>query len=140
MFPSFTRASSERQSVTDAIAVLNKGKDSESLTKIENELSADGALLSVLEKGVGSTPLSIVIGDLSSMRGPVRLDSFYASRTSTSTISIVIQGISPTRDDLLSFKGRLESRSPGISVDLPISELAKSSNITFSMKVTEPIP
>ena len=140
LFPTFMRASLEEQSTLSVIASLKKVKDDSGMTKIEGELADDEALLAALEKHIGTALLSSVVEDAISARGSLQLTSFSLNRASTSTVVVVLQGTAQTRDALLAFKSRLESRVPGTKVELPISELAKSSDIPFSLRVTEPLP
>lgn len=51
-------------------------------------------------------------------------------------ISIKISGVSETRDTLISFKKELEAKENIQKVELPVSDLAKSKNIEFVMKIS----
>ena len=53
---------------------------------------------------------------------------------------MVVQGIAPTREALVSYKNRLEGLTIGNKVELPISELAKSKDIRFSLRFTRTLP
>ena len=53
-------------------------------------------------------------------------------------VTIVIRGIAPTRDALLSFRDRLAA-VPETKVTLPLSELTKSIDVPFSLTVQQTI-
>ena len=140
LFPAFMRASAEERTQLDTVASLQKDKKDSGVSQIEAELSADNVLL----KGIAGAPderrLSSIIASLVSARGSLTMSSISVSRLTGNGFSIVIQGISPTRDDLVAFKGRLEAMAPGNKVVLPVSELAKNTDVQFSIQLTEILP
>lgn len=140
LFPSFIRATTEERTQVDLIDTLKKGKETSGLTQIEKELAADNILLSALMQEPNSLRASEIIAPVVAARGPVRIGTIAIISTASSSVSIGIQGIAPTRESLLSLKTRLEGLKPGNIVDLPISELAKSVNIDFSLQLTQSLP
>ena len=139
LFPAFVRASSEEHSQFDTVASLQKDKKDSGVSQIEAELSADSALLKGLATAPQGARLSSVIEGLVGSRGTLQFTSLAVSRAAGG-FSVVIQGLAPTRDALLAFKSRLEAMAPGNKVTLPISELAKSADIQFSIQLTESLP
>jgi hypothetical protein len=71
------------------------------------------------------------------MRGSLKFTSFSVMKVATSTYNITIQGLAPTRNSLLTFKTNFENLAPGNKVDLPVSTLAKSTNINFSLQLKQ---
>ncbi len=139
LFPAYISSittEKEQQKVLDS---KNYSENSDLIAK-KAELSSDAGLLSTINKYRGSSLLSKVISDIIDVRGPTKLFSLVTDRVGTSTVNVIIQGEAPTRDALLSFKSRLQSLKSGNVVDLPISELTKSTPIKFSLKVIEQIP
>ena len=63
----------------------------------------------------------------------------YTSNSST-TVTFSINGISGTRESLVSFKKDLDKTALFKNIDLPISNLAKDKDIDFSMIMTMTIP
>jgi hypothetical protein len=96
--------------------------------------------MSVLASSTEPEQFSTAIAAIAAIRGPVSITSFAVEQPSSSVIVVTVQGQAPTRDALLAFKDRLAGIAPGASVDLPISELARDSNIQFSVQVTESLP
>ena len=139
LLPAFIRVSVAERSALQTIADDKTGNSTDA-EALQGELSADGSLVSLLASGRGAPKLSDAIRQISSVRSRVALSSFSIDREGTSSVVAVLQGVAPTRDDLISFQGRLEDLAPGASVDLPIEELAKSSDIDFSVRLSAQLP
>jgi hypothetical protein len=63
------------------------------------------------------------------------MNSLSFTAVGTSTVEVVIRGTADTRDALVLFKRRLEQDPLISSVELPVSDLAKSKDITFALKL-----
>lgn len=73
---------------------------------------------------------------ISSKNSSIHLTQFtYAAVNKTDT-TISIQGVSATREALISFSKTLQDSKMFKTVDLPISNLAKDKDIVFSMTLT----
>ncbi|MES2216694.1 MAG: hypothetical protein V4481_05380 [Patescibacteria group bacterium] len=140
LFPGFMKASLEERTQLDAIASLEKNKSANGITAIEQELATDKILLAALGEGTDRRLTSAEIEAVITVKGTVKLTGITVSRASDGVVSIVVQGTAPTRESLLSFKTRVEAQIPGTAATLPISQLAKSSNIQFSMQIVRPKP
>ena len=139
LLPAFVRSSTVERSALQTIAADKTGSSTDA-EAVQAELSAAGSLVSALASGRVAPRISDAVRQISSVRSHIALSSFSVDRQDASTIVAVIQGVAPTRDELLSFKSRLEGIAPGASVDLPISELAKSSDIDFSIRLVAKLP
>jgi hypothetical protein len=139
LFPAYMRALAEEKSQIEAAANLKHSQDVKGITARETELHADSKIINTLSSNV-SIRMSSVAESIIILRQAVKLKTFIFNQTSTTTVSISISGIAPTRNDLLSFKARLENTLPGARVELPISELSKSTNVDFDMKLTYKLP
>ncbi len=136
LFPAYVHAMLEERLHLKDVATLNQTGGAEALSSAENDLSGSAALMSVLSGSIVPAPFSSTVEDIASERGAVEVSSFSLSRAASST-SIVIEGSAPTRAALLAFKDRLVALAPGISVNLPVSELARDTDIQFSIEITE---
>ena len=139
LFPAYIHASLEEGLYLRQASALKQTDEAAALSVAEKDLSESSSLMSALAGSVTPDPFSSAIADVVSARGNMELSSFSLTRSS-SGLSITIEGLAPTREALLSFKSRLEALSPGISVDLPVSELARESNIQFSIQIIETMP
>jgi hypothetical protein len=138
LIPSFMRAALEERTQLDAIAVLERNKKQSGVVDLEQELVADKLLLSALAQGSDQLFLSVEIQDLIALKGTVRLTSFALERGADGQTKVIILGVAPTRESLLTFKNRIETSVPGTVTTLPISQLAKSTQIQFSMEIIRP--
>lgn len=104
--------------------------------KVVNSLT----LLESLKKDDNTPRLSDLIQGVLSMREGLRFNSFSAAKNGTTTFTMSLQGVASTRNDLLAFKNNFESMAPENKIDLPVSSLAKSTNIQFSLQLKEKMP
>lgn len=140
MFPAYMRALSEKNLYIRAAAALKDSDQASVLESTEKDLMKSSAILSVLASSTEPEPFSSAIAAIAESRGPVVITSFALEKQPPSALVVTLQGQAPTRDALLAWKDRLADLAPGVSVDLPISELARDTDIQFSVQVTEPIP
>jgi hypothetical protein len=138
LFPAFMRGTLEERLQLAAIASLEENKNASNAAAIEQELASDKILLAALADGTNQKLLSAEIGELISRKGSVRLASIAVNRLPEGKVKMIIQGTAPTRESLLSLKTRIETQVPGAAVTLPISQLAKSANIQFSLEIILP--
>jgi hypothetical protein len=139
LLPSFLRSEAEEQTRLDEIAFLEKQKDATGIAAVENELAADNLLLTALSTA-DEIHLSDKIQEIIRLRGGVKIHAMLLARVGTSTITAVVQGLAPTREILLAYKSHLENDTPGTIVELPLSQLAKSKDIPFSLQIIQKIP
>jgi hypothetical protein len=137
LFPAYIHASFEEKLHLRDMAALKLTSDGSSLSTVEKNLSSSTDLMSLLAVSTTQQNFSTAISDIASARGNVKVSSFGVTRVASSTLSIVIGGLAPTRSALLAFKARLDSLAPGISVTLPVSELARDTDIQFSIQIVE---
>jgi len=94
--------------------------------------------MSILRKG-GGTEVSEAIIDILETKGdaitPIGFFFQKSSSDKTQEDKLVLRGKSATRSSLLSFVGELKKNARFKSVDLPVSDLVQSSDITFSITV-----
>lgn len=142
LLPAYLNARNKEQAALRDISSLQNAAGRNSTTTAE--LAEDSALLSLTNASPSSLGMrrtvSSFVADIIALRGSVSLDAISIDNSSTSTVSIVIQGVASSRNDLLSLKQRILNASPSAKVDLPISGLVKSRDIQFSMKIIEPLP
>lgn len=136
LLPAFMHTLEIEREVKSELVSVKKAQKGPSVAEIERNLNTDISLLAPLLENVREQDLSNIIQDVVRARGITTITSLNISRASTSTVIINIQGISPTRDELLSLKTRLESLSAGNKVVLPVSQLAKGSNLQYSIQLT----
>ena len=100
--------------------------------KIAEKLAADGATASY------SAGIQRIISHRSSQ---LYLTSFEITPTvGSTTYDAVVQGKALTREALLEFQDGLKSDAFFSKIDLPLSDLAKSKNVTFTLKLVMSLP
>ncbi len=140
LFPAFMKAEIEKNQIKNtATTSIKDTKDSE-LKSIQSNMVKSMALLESLSEEKQPAKLSALVAGLISMRGDLKFSAISATKISSSTLAMTIQGLAPTRNSLLLFKKNFEVAMPGNKVDLPVSELAKSANIQFSIQLAEKLP
>ena len=140
LFPTFIRVLTIENDAKNAAAVIAEKPDDNNLKSIQQSVIYSLVLLDSLKIDQNSTKISDLINGVVSIRKGVRFTNFTATKISTTTFSMNIQGISPTRNVLLAFKNSFENLSPNNKIDLPVSELAKSSNVSFTLQLKEKLP
>ena len=138
LFPAFIKASETVQAAEDQASATTKSTDGANLKDFQTNMLRSLALLEVLSSDNGPR-LSDIVNGIVALRGDLKFDSITVNLVSSTTAGVSLDGVAPTRDSLLRFKSDFESGPSGNKVDLPVSELAKSSNIRFSIQLTEKI-
>ncbi len=140
LFPAYVSTYAEEYSQLATINSLKESKDTSESARIQRELQADSAKITVLAKTASIIRPSAIIARLIDGRGTVRISSIILSDISSTTAVVIMQGVAPTRESLVAFKTRLEGLTPGNKVELPISGFARSKDLPFSMKVNHNLP
>ena len=135
LFPAYIHALVREQEHLTAAQQLKRSNDESGQTDIENQLRADNAILKRFTVQTHAVRASAAIASIVALRGTVRITSFVFGTVSTTTVSVMLQGKAPTRADLLAFKSRLENILPAGKTELPISALAKSTDVVFTMNL-----
>ncbi len=65
----------------------------------------------------------------------VSIQGIEFTYTASTTVDLRISGIAKTRETLIAFKKKVETNPMVAKVDLPVSDLAKSKNISFILKI-----
>lgn len=139
LLPALARSGFSRTAAENAAASVIARNGRSGLAAAEAELSTANAMLAALGPRLDQPDFTAMIEQIASRRGLSSITSFILRRSSASTVSVVISGTAPTRNDLLSFKAALETMDSGISIDLPLSELAAGSDVPYSMTVSLPV-
>ena len=140
LFPAFIYATLEEKLHIDQVTMLKKSVDAVQVASVQKQLAASTALMSSLTDAIQSKTFSSTIADIASVKGAVVIHSFSIDNSSPTSVVSTISGIAPTRDDLLSFKERLQSLWPNTEVDLPLSILAQDANVPFSIQIIQTLP
>lgn len=140
LFPAFILSYSQGKDSIEKIETIHKNRESRGIDLISKELSDNYQMIKKLKSENGIAKVSDIIFEISKLRpNQISLNSFQIDKTketATSSISVIIQGKAMARESLIIFKKNLESDKRIIKVELPISDLAKSKNVPFSVRLT----
>ncbi len=140
LFPAYIEVSFEEKGQAAMLNDATSNQANQNSLDMTYELRADAALAQELSGSSLKKRPSDLIAEIISARASVKISSIAISSISSSTAVMVVQGIAPTREALVSYKNRLEGLTIGNKVELPISELAKSKDIRFSLRFTRTLP
>lgn len=138
--PGFILSYTQEKDALDRLEMLQKSRQNSSSSSIIKELADSSALIKKLKSRKDSIVFSSIISKiLNDKPSGVSITSFDISTSgeeATSTISVVIQGKSATRESLVLFKDKISSDPLVLNVELPVSDLAKSKDIYYSIRIS----
>lgn len=134
LFPSFISLfidkqflESQSQKIKHDISVKNNKGLLESLASIQTNLS----YIDIQKTSLYDTLLYV----LERKPKDIKITKFNYVKGDTDNSSLSLEGYADTRDSLLSFSQKLESEKKFAKIELPISNLAKQSDIVFSLTI-----
>jgi hypothetical protein len=136
LVPTYSMMLGRAQAADKELAALAETK-SKNVDRITAELSLAQVYIKALPPA--APPLEVVLNDILTGRPQgITLNSIDVSTlaygTSTSA-EVHIAGLSATRETLVSYKRALETSVAVAKVDLPLSNLAKSQHLSFTMTI-----
>ena len=109
-------------------------KETETVTSVIKSMNIK---LDILDKTLKYPEAINLIDIILSKKTPlIRLNNLVYTSSSQSGTTILLRGISDTRDSLVSFEKNLEQSGHFKTVDLPVSNLAKDRDIIFSINLS----
>ena len=136
LFPAYIYVSTEAQSQSRMVSSFKKDQSNSNTIRMQKELQTDAATIRTLVGASAGFQPSDVIEQMVKVREVTRYSSIILSDMGSSTATVIVSGVAPTRESLVALRDRLEALSAGNKVDLPISGFARSKDIPFSLKVT----
>lgn len=139
LIPSYIYTNSMEDKIAQKASDIEKNRKASGIDAIERELISDNKKIKKLISDSSNTAsyLNLIQSIISSRKPGITIDSFNISKgEGTSTpIVIIFQGKSPTREALISFREGLELERNFSKVELPISDLVKNKDLTFSIRL-----
>ena len=139
LIPAYMLSRSQEADMVERTQALEQSRKASGADQIEKDLEQAQIMAEKISADQNKIVYSDSLQKIVSHRTPqVTLSSFQITRDSgTSTpYEVVVAGKAATRDALLTFKSGLENDPAFSSVDLPLSDLAESKDISFSLKLT----
>lgn len=134
LFPSLVISYYREKEVETRVAALEKSSgvaNANSIRPIIKSLNSDLAIIDKTLQYSEAIPIIDIV--LFKKTNSIHITDISYISLASSTATIVVQGVSVTRDALVNFKKSLEDSNSFINIDLPISNLAKDRDIKFSM-------
>ncbi len=138
--PAYVYSYTREKEVLNRLTELQKNREDGGLIAIKKELTDTSAMIKKVKEGDSSIIYSSIVYNIINHKpAGVSINSFDLSSTgatATSTIIVVMQGKANTRESLVTFKDRLTKDPLITKVELPVSDLAKSRDISYSIKIS----
>lgn len=139
LLPSYIFSISKENSIRRQADDLQKKRQASGVDQIEKDLVKSQAISEKILANENTSAFSDVIQKiLSHKEAGLTVNYFEMSRSAgTSTaVSTVIHGKAVNRDILIHFKKSIEGDVAFSKVELPVSDLAKSKDISFAMNIS----
>lgn len=139
LLPSSLLSYAQEVQVNERTAALQQSRKASGAEQIEKDLAQSQATAQKILADTNKISYFDSIQKIALHRTPqVLISSFEITHEegTSSPYLAVIQGKAGTRDALIAFKTALEEDASFASVDLPLSDLAKSKDIAFAVKLT----
>lgn len=137
--PSSLLSYSQEMQVQDRTDALQKSRKASGIDQTEKDLVQTQLIAERISADKNKITYFDTIQKIALHRTPqVLISSFEITHdhATSSPYFAVIQGKSMTREALVAFKTALENDASFTSVDLPLSDLAKSKDVSFALKLT----
>lgn len=140
LIPSYIYSYSQEKESIDRIAALQKSRQESGTKDIIKELAKTKDVIKKLKDRQSPFVYSKIISQVINHKPyGITISSFNFSLTkptATSSLEVIVQGKASSRESLIKFKDNLQSDSLINTVDLPVSDLAKNKNISYSIKLS----
>lgn len=136
LLPAYIESHTERSAKEYALSDEGQKKLIAEIKDIEIRLKGANDFGNKLLEGTQHPSLVSAVSIATSARVPgVLLKNFELSSNASSSIDLRVSGSATTRDALVAFKDKVAA-VPGVQrVELPVSDLAKSRDISFIMRI-----
>jgi hypothetical protein len=133
--PTFVATNSQRKSMADDKARLQAEAGSEKGAEVTAEVRTIKARLAILSAKSARKPIvSVFEKVLAQPRPGISIIGLSLSRGAEKG-GIIVQGVAETRADLVAFSKGLQGEPSFSRVDLPVSSLAKGTDISFTIRI-----
>ncbi len=137
--PAFILSYTQEREALEHLKKVEKNRKDKGLDSIIKELNSTNLVIKQLEENTNGVVYSKIIFKIIGYKtNGLSIKSFDVSKNpnATSSVDVIIQGKAATRDSLISFKNKLESDPLISNLELPVSDLAKSKDISYSIKIS----
>ncbi|MEK7463707.1 MAG: hypothetical protein AAB610_01125 [Patescibacteria group bacterium] len=139
LIPAYIFSYTQEKEAIKNLQSLQESRRERGTDVVVDDLASAQSLIEDLKKHQDSAEFSQIISEIV-LRKPaqVSISSFQlgsSGETASSSLEVIVQGKAMTRDSLVNFKKILEQNPLILKIDLPISDLAKSKDVSFALKL-----
>lgn len=137
LVPAYLLSLSKEKEARNNIQVLQKGGQEKGTNSIFADLATTTKIIKKFQVDDGKVSFSQVIPEIIIHRSNqifINSFKFSMSRNASSSLDTIIQGKALSREALIAFKKELENDARISKVELPVSDLAKSKDISFAIR------
>lgn len=136
MLPTYIATRNLRNQAQDALKTKNLEPVDGKIKEIETRVKTINDVATKLSDGNARPRVMNVIRLIdSTLVSGIKVKSYEIAYTASSTVDMRVGGIASTRDTLVSFKKNIEANQGVARVELPVSDLAKSKDLTFVLRI-----
>lgn len=136
LIPSFVLSRQREEAASARVLALSRRADAEKSAQVSAELAEVSTLLTLLATRAPTPSVFDVVRTIAAKRPPgVSFENIAFAPFSQGTFGVQISGVAENRAALVAFNRALETAGTFTRVELPLSNLAKSEDITFSINV-----
>lgn len=126
----------QNQQLINAGMFTDASDQKTSFEKIESEIMAANNTAALLATVKQTTPLNQYVQDIEALANEsITVDSYQFSKDNGTLTEVIISGTAANRSSLLDLSDALESDSRFASAEIPLSNLAKDSDIPFMITI-----
>jgi hypothetical protein len=136
MLPAYFSVRSQYIIAQSQLDAINTKAVSPETKEIEVQVKAINDISNKFYENLYRLGIVSVVGNITgTVPAGIKIVQFEYTYTASSTVDVRITGRADTRDALVLFKKNIEQKEFVQKIELPVSDLAKSSDLTFQMKV-----
>jgi hypothetical protein len=141
LFPSYIFSVVQEKNAENQVLSLQKNSKLPAIADTTKEISDANSAIARVRDGQDAITFSVIVEDIASRRTQgISITNIEIAHARTDSVpnqtNIAITGHANTRDQLVAFRQSLEADTALTNINLPISDLAYSKDINFSMSLT----
>ncbi len=135
LIPSYILSSGVQESLQERVELLSKSSSASLSAEVDRKRAEIASRLSTLsERAMGYAPTALIEGVVGTRPSGIKMDRLSIVKSGSGTF-VTVSGVASSREALVSFRRTLEKVSLFATVELPLSDLARSQSIPFTLRM-----
>lgn len=136
MLPAYFDSYVQKNQTSDLLTKKTNSKLTTNVDEVSAKVKAVTTTINLFSDGLQRPSIVNVVNiAYDSLVPGIKLKGFEIVYVATSTAEMRLSGEASTRDTLISYRKKIEGNGMVAKVELPVSDLAKSKELTFLMKI-----